>query len=143
MPLRRRGSLARRHPSRRAPEPSGDPDSFELAIEAAIDGLPPVIRSLLANVAVVVADWPTPGQARTEDDQPDYWLYGLYEGTPAIEWAADQVPFPNKITLFRGPLEEDFPDRSELADEIRRTVVHELGHHAGFEEVRLRELGYE
>jgi predicted Zn-dependent protease with MMP-like domain len=119
------------------------PDSFERAVESAIDGLPPEIRSLLASVAVVVADWPTIEQARSGSEEPDQWLYGLYEGTPAVEWAADQVPFPNKITLFRGPLEEDFPEPDELADEIRRTVVHELGHHAGFEEARLRELGYE
>jgi predicted Zn-dependent protease with MMP-like domain len=143
MPIRRRGSLARRHPSRRAPEPSSDPDSFELAVEWAIDGLPAGIRTLLTNVAVVVADWPTAEQARAGNGELDHWLYGLYEGTPAVEWAADQVPFPNKITLFRGPLEGDFPDPDELADEIRRTVVHELGHHAGFEETRLRELGYE
>jgi predicted Zn-dependent protease with MMP-like domain len=143
MPLRRRGSLARRHPSRRATEASGPPDAFERAVEAALDGLPPDIAALLGNVAVVVADWPTPEQARTVSGEIDHWLYGLYEGTPAVEWAADQVPFPNKITLFRGPLEEDFRARDELTEEIRRTVVHELAHHAGFEEARLRELGYE
>jgi predicted Zn-dependent protease with MMP-like domain len=143
MPLRRRGSLARRHPSRRTPEAAGPPDEFERSVELALDSLPQEISELLRNVAIVVADWPTDQQARTDSGELDHWLYGLYEGTPAVEWAADQVPFPNKITLFRGPLEHDFPALGELTDEIRRTVVHELGHHAGFEEARLRELGYE
>ena len=70
-------------------------------------------------------------------------LYGLYEGTPLAEYAADLVPFPNKISLFRLALEEDFPDPDELAEEVRRTVVHELAHHAGIDDERLRELGYE
>jgi hypothetical protein len=56
-------------------------------------------------------------------------LYGLYEGTPRTEWGADLVPFPNKITLYRIPLEEDFPDRRELAEEVRqgellRIILH-------------------
>jgi predicted Zn-dependent protease with MMP-like domain len=143
MPLRRRGSLARRHPDRRAPDQSPPSDDFERLVESALDSLPDDIGRLLSRVAVVVADWPTDAQAATGTGSADGWLYGLYEGTPIIEYASDQVAFPNKITLFRGPLEEDFPDPDELAEEIRRTVVHELGHHAGFDEERLRSLGYE
>jgi predicted Zn-dependent protease with MMP-like domain len=53
------------------------------------------------------------------------------------------VPFPNKISLFRIPLEEDFPDPDELADEVRITVIHELAHHLGIDDDRLDELGLE
>ncbi len=53
------------------------------------------------------------------------------------------VAFPNKISLFRIPLETDFADPAELADEVRRTVVHELAHHAGISDERLHELGYD
>lgn len=112
-------------------------DSFERLVEHALDGLPPDLARLLDNVAVVIEDEPLPSQSA------DGALYGLYEGTPVVEYAADQVAFPNKITLFRLALEEDFPDPDELADEVRRTVVHELAHHAGFSDDRLRELGYE
>jgi predicted Zn-dependent protease with MMP-like domain len=143
MPLRRRGELARRHPRRRASRRTLPPDAFERLVESALDGLPPDIARLLGNVAIVVADWPTDDQAAEGTGDPEGWLYGLYEGTPIVEYAADQVAFPNKITLFRVPLSEDFPDPDELADEVRRTVVHELAHHAGFGEARLRELGYE
>ena len=73
----------------------------------------------------------------------DGWLYGLYEGVPAVEWGAGGVAFPNKITLFRLPLEADFADPDELADEVRRTVHHELGHHAGMSDARLHELDYD
>jgi len=134
VPLRRRGSQARRHPSRRAPLPQ-DADSgdvrFERLVEDALEGLAPDVQRLLANVAIVVEDEPPSGS---------HDLYGLYEGVPATEWGADWAAVPNKITLFRLPLEEDFPDSSELTYEVRRTVLHELAHHAGFDEDRLHEL---
>ena len=50
-------------------------------------------------------------------------------------------PIPNKISLFRLPLEEDFPDPRDLADEVRATVLHELAHHLGIDDDRLDELG--
>lgn len=142
MPIRRRGTLARRHAQRRAAAGTAGPDAFERQVQAALDGLPPEIARLLETVAVVVEDLPTHDRSADSDD-PDGWLYGIYEGTPLIEWGADGVPFPNVITLFRVPLQEDFPDPAELSLEIRRTVVHELAHHAGIDDDRLRELGYD
>jgi predicted Zn-dependent protease with MMP-like domain len=148
MPIRRRGALSRRHPNRRVtvPAPLGSPrrghDPFERLVEYALDGLPPAFRQLLENVAIVVEDEPTPEQNR-DARGGSVGLYGLYEGTPLAEYAADLVPFPNKISLFRLALEEDFPDPDELAEEVRRTVVHELAHHAGIDDERLRELGYQ
>lgn len=97
----------------------------------------------MANVAIVIDDEPDGQQVGSDSHDTDGLLYGLYEGTPATEYAADWVPFPNKITLFRLPLEEDFPDPAELAREVQRTVVHELAHHAGIDEERLTELGYD
>lgn len=144
MPLRRRGGLARRHPDRRTAPVSGParpPDAFERLVEDALDRLPPDALRLLENVAIVVEDWPTADQAWEGTGEEDGWLYGLYEGTPLAAWAADQVPWPNKITLFRGPLEEDFPHPGELAEEVRRTVLHELAHHVGMEHDRIAALG--
>ncbi len=144
MPLRRRGSLARRHPSRRsmASQPgSRPPDAFERVVTEALDGLPEDARRLLATVALVIEDWPSPSQAMEGTGDEDGWLYGLYEGTPIVAYGADLVPFPNKITLFRGPLESDFPHPGELAEEVRITVLHELAHHVGMDHDRLEELG--
>ena len=97
----------------------------------------------LREVAVVVEDEPSRAQLRENGLGPDETLYGLYEGTPRTEWAADWVIAPNKITLFRQPLEEDFPDTLELEEEVRVTVIHELAHHLGIDEDRLEELGYD
>lgn len=131
MPLKRRGSQARRSPTRRAPLPpdmSPAAARFEALVASALDELPDRVRGLLDNVAIVI------------DDESDESLYGLYEGVPMTEWGADYAPVPNKITLFRISLEADFADPTELAAEVRRTVLHELAHHAGFDDPRLSEL---
>src|SRR5207248_1852469 len=81
-------------------------------------------------------------QRRENGLRPDETLYGLYEGVPLDEWGGDSVPVPSRIVLFRLPLEEDFPDPDELADEVRVTILHELAHHLGIEdEDRLAQLG--
>ncbi|MDA8203244.1 MAG: metallopeptidase family protein [Chloroflexi bacterium] len=140
MPMRRRGSQAARRRTSR-PRPSFGQSFFERALERAIDGLPVPLRPLLDEVAIVVDDVPTAEQRRRSRLRPGEMLYGLYEGVPPIEYGADWSPIPNKITLFRQPLEGDFSDPVELAEEIRVTLVHELAHHAGFDEDRLAELG--
>ena len=118
-------------------------ERFEDLVARALDGLPASLRRLLENVAIVIEDEPTPDQLRVGGLGDAETLYGLYEGTPAVEYAADSVPFPNKISLFRLPLEEDFADPAELAHEVQRTVAHELAHHAGISEDRLAALGLE
>lgn len=140
MPLRRRGTLARRHPRRRTRLPDARHASFEKLVERALAGLPPVAQRLLEEVAIVIEEEPTSEQLEAEGLAPTDTLYGLYEGTPIVEYGADWAAFPNKISLFRLPLEEDFPEPVELAREVRRTVLHELAHHAGIDDGRLHEL---
>ena len=83
-----------------------------------------------------------PEQLRENGLGPDETLYGLYEGVPRSEWGADWVPMPSRILVFRLPLEEDFPDPDDLADEVRITILHELAHHLGIDdEDHLAELG--
>jgi predicted Zn-dependent protease with MMP-like domain len=142
MPLRRRGTQARRQPQRRValpPEPLHSP--FEDLVSAALDGLPAEVRRLLENVAIVIEDEPTPEQLQDNEMGPDETLYGLYEGVPGVVYGADWTVLPNKISLFRMPLEQDFPDPAELAREVRRTVVHELAHHAGIDDALLERYG--
>jgi predicted Zn-dependent protease with MMP-like domain len=92
-------------------------------------------------VAIVIDDEPTRDQLAENDLDPDDTLYGLYEGVPRTEYGADWLVAPNRITLFRLPLEEDFPDPDDLAEEVRVTVIHELAHHLGIDDDRLGELG--
>lgn len=134
MPKRRRGlRRPRRQPRHHQP--------FEALVAEALAGIPEPFRSALDEVAIVIDDEPSPDQRQAEALAPDETLYGLYEGIPRTEWGADWTPVPNKITIFRLPLEADFPDPDELAQEVQRTVVHELAHHLGIDDDRLRELG--
>jgi len=107
--------------------------TFEDHVKAALDSLPPPLAAALENVAVVVED--------EHPDDPD--LYGLYEGTPLPERGDMTGALPDKITIFRRPLEDEFDDPGDLEREIRVTVLHELGHYFGLDEDRLAELGYE
>jgi predicted Zn-dependent protease with MMP-like domain len=143
MILKRRGELTRRHPERRVELPQKQHLPFETLVERALDELPEQFRRLLADVAIVIEEVPTPEQTSLSGAPHDAWLYGLYEGVPATEWGADMVPFPNKITLFQLPLETDFPDPNDLAEEVRITVIHELAHHAGIDDERLHELDFD
>jgi predicted Zn-dependent protease with MMP-like domain len=97
--------------------------SFETHVRNALDSLPADLRAGLENVAVVIED------ENAED--PD--LFGLFESEPYL---------PAKVTVYRLPLEESFPDPDELEREIRITVLHELAHYFGIDEDRLDELGY-
>ena len=79
-----------------------------------------------------------------EDEDPsDPDLYGIFEGIPLTEGGPAPGELPNRIAIFRRPLEADFDDVDELREEIRITVLHELGHYFGLDEDRLAELGYE
>jgi predicted Zn-dependent protease with MMP-like domain len=99
--------------------------TFEEHVGQALDSLPPDLARGLRNVAVVIED--------ENADDPD--LLGLFEDAGEF--------MPAKVTIYRLPLEESFPDPAELEREIRVTVLHELAHYFGIEEDRLGELGYE
>jgi predicted Zn-dependent protease with MMP-like domain len=114
---------------------------FEELVTRAIAMLPMPFAAALDEVAVVIEDDLTADQRAENDVAPDDALYGLYEGVPRTEWGADWSPVPNRITLFRLPLEADFADPDDLADEVWVTLIHELAHHLGIDDERLRELG--
>lgn len=110
-------------------------------MEDVLARIPAPFDRALDEVAIVIEDEPSPTQRRDNHLAPDDTLYGLYDGVPRTEWGADLAMVANKISLFRLPLEEDFPDPVELAREVRLTVLHELAHHLGIDDDRLDELG--
>jgi predicted Zn-dependent protease with MMP-like domain len=107
--------------------------TFDEHVRAALDELPPEIAMALTNVAVVVED--------ENPDDPD--LFGLYHGVPLHERGDMAGMPPDKVSIYRLPLEETFPNADDLQEEIRITVLHELGHYFGLGEDRIAELGYE
>jgi predicted Zn-dependent protease with MMP-like domain len=141
MPKRRRGYQPPRPPRR--PTAPVRHRSFESLVEQALASIPMPFARALDEVAIVIADEPSREELAENGLGPDETLYGLYEGVPRTEWGADWVPMPNRITLYRLPLEEDFPDPRDLAEEVRETVIHELAHHLGIDDDRLGELGHD
>jgi predicted Zn-dependent protease with MMP-like domain len=107
---------------------------FEQHVRRALESLPADLRAAITNVEIVVED------ENAED--PD--LFGLYLGIPLTERDSGYAGvLPDKIAIYRLPLEEEFGHDAELLeDEIRITVLHELGHHFGIDEDRLEELGW-
>jgi predicted Zn-dependent protease with MMP-like domain len=105
---------------------------FEEQVAEALDSLPDDISRLRSNVAVVVEDEPPPGLP----------LLGLYSGVPLTRrtsWYGAVAP--DKITIYQGPLERHFGHDPELLRrQVRRVVVHEIAHHFGISDERLREI---
>jgi len=116
---------------------------FDRALRAALSELPPVFRDALTNVAVVVEDWPPDWLLDELGIPPGDTLYGYYHGVPLPERSIqDSGNLPDTISIYRGPLEEDFRDPGELSREIRITLLHEIGHYFGMREEELERLGY-
>jgi predicted Zn-dependent protease with MMP-like domain len=107
-------------------------ERFESWVQDALDSLPPDIAELLDNVAVVIEDWPPPGEN----------LLGLYRGVPHTNrTSAYGGVLPDLITIYRGPLERYYgDDPAVLKAQVKRTVLHEIAHHFGISDERLVEI---
>jgi predicted Zn-dependent protease with MMP-like domain len=105
---------------------------FETLVQRAVDALPAHLRELMSNVEIVIEDEPPPGEH----------LLGLYRGIPLT--ARDRgyvLVLPDKITIYRGPLERLCAnDLERLESEVKRTVLHEIAHHFGISDERLIEI---
>lgn len=109
--------------------------TFDDHVQRAVESLPDELRRAMSNVVIVVED--------ENPEDPD--LYGLYTGVPLTDRGAESYAgaLPDKIEIYRIPLEEEFGDDPELLEEeIRVTVLHEIAHHFGIDEERLDELGW-
>jgi predicted Zn-dependent protease with MMP-like domain len=114
---------------------------FDRAAEAALAGIPAEFARYLENVLIEVRPRPDK-KLMADEDVPDDAL-GVYLGLPLEEQGPDALhPLPDRILIFRDNLCEMCESREELIDEIRITILHEVGHHFGLDEDRLEELGY-
>ncbi len=115
---------------------------FDRLVARALRQLPRDIQDLMDNVAVVVADSPTPDHLAAAGLPPGETLLGLYQGIPLTERTSGYgLVLPDKITIFQKPIEEICGSDQQVVREIRNTVIHELAHHFGLEESDLRRLG--
>ena len=117
-----------------------DDQVFEDWVLEAIEALPATFRERLGSVAIVIEEWPTPGQLQSVGAPG---LYGLYQGIPRSAWGADHVAYPSKITIFRGTLTSRFRTREAMRAKVIDTVHHEIAHHFGISDARLAELARE
>ena len=116
--------------------------AFELLVAEAIAGLPDEFRDKLENLDVVVEDRPMLSQLNDMKLQRGETLLGLYEGVPQTRRGRSYglVP-PDKITVFQKPIEAKCRrDNTDIADEVRRVIQHEIAHHFGIGDARLREI---
>ena len=104
---------------------------FEEMVSDALDTLPPKLARVMRNVVVVV------------EDGTDPHLLGLYQGIPLTERMSDySAVLPDKITIFRNAICAICDTEQDVVDEVRTTVVHEVGHHFGIDDERLHDLGW-
>lgn len=109
-----------------------DPARFEEMVATALDGLPPKLGELMRNVVVVVDHEPGPPG-----------LLGLYQGIPLTSRTTNYAGvLPDQITIYRHAICAISASEAEVADQVRITVVHEVGHHFGIGDERLEELGW-
>ncbi|MBE7553930.1 MAG: metallopeptidase family protein [Anaerolineales bacterium] len=117
-------------------------EEFEQLVIQALEDLPDFFKEQLQNVDVVVADWPSEAELRSVGLQPGQLLFGLYHGIPLTKRSSHYgLVLPDKITIYRLSIEQVCRTPEEVMQRVQRTVKHELAHHFGISDDRLRELG--
>lgn len=106
-------------------------EEFEGLVADALDDIPPELASAMDNVAVQVDEESPPGR-----------LFGLYQGVPLTTRGHYSGRMPDRITIFKETICQVCKTRDDVVRQVRRTVIHEVGHHFGISDARLRELGW-
>ena len=118
-----------------------DKEKFRELVAEAISGLPEEFRDKLNNVDVVVADFPSPAQLAGARLGRHQTLLGLYQGVPQTRRGRRYgLVVPDKISIFRRPIEARCRSEAEITAVIARVVRHEIAHHFGIGDGRLRQL---
>jgi predicted Zn-dependent protease with MMP-like domain len=108
---------------------------FEHVVREALDSLPKRFAGMVKNVVIAVEEEPNDEDLDSfehdEDGDDDHELLGIYRGVPLIERTHDEPLLPDEIAIFRGPINRVTRTRQEAVEEVRETVIHELGHYFG------------
>lgn len=109
-----------------------EPEPFERMVGQALDGVPLKLGEVMRNVAVTV-----------DQDSTDLTLLGLYQGVPLTARTSHySAVMPDRITIFRNAICAICRSEDEVVEQVRRTVIHEIGHHFGIDDERLHDLGW-
>ena len=114
---------------------------FEALVARAMRSLPKTFRDKIKNIAVVVEDWADADTLAEMGIEPPDTLYGLYRGIDLTRRDASYGNvLPDVVTIYQGPIEEDAADEEEMAEIVRETVVHELGHYFGLDDETMHRI---
>jgi predicted Zn-dependent protease with MMP-like domain len=106
-------------------------EEFEELVERALEDIPAALRSAMDNVVVLIDDVTPPGR-----------LFGLYQGVPLTKRGTYSAAMPDRITIFKETICAVCENTDDVERQVRATVIHEVGHHFGIGDARLRELGW-
>ena len=114
---------------------------FEALVDKALRRLPRKFKERIANVAVIVEDWADDETLADVGIEPPDTLYGLYRGVDLTRRDSGYGNvLPDTITIYQGPIEEDCTDEADMADLIRETVIHEVGHYFGLDDETMHRI---
>jgi predicted Zn-dependent protease with MMP-like domain len=112
---------------------------FEKIVDSGISAIPERFLVKLNNVGIVIENEPTQAQLKKLKIKKGWTLFGLYEGVPQAKRNAYYgAVLPDKITIFKKPIEEAARDEKDIKEIVRNTVWHEIAHHFGMDEARVR-----
>ena len=115
-------------------------EQFAKVVEEVLDALPEEFRERIRNVAVLLEDLP-PGQSSARIRQPRQLLLGTFRGVPATKKSIFDLPTgPDYVVLYQNNIEAVCSSEAELREQIRRTVIHEIGHYFGMDEEQLKDV---
>jgi predicted Zn-dependent protease with MMP-like domain len=106
-------------------------EEFDELVANALDDIPEELRAAMDNVVVLVDDVSPPGP-----------LFGLYQGVPLTKRGRYSAATPDRITIFKETICNACGSAQDVERQVRKTVIHEVGHHFGIGDARLRELGW-
>ena len=114
---------------------------FEAVVERALRRLPRAFKDKLVNIVVVVEDWADDETLEEMGIEPPDTLYGLYRGVDLTSRDSSYGNvLPDTVTIYQGPIEEDCESEEEMAEVIRDTVVHEIGHYFGLDDETMHRI---
>lgn len=114
---------------------------FEALVDKALRRLPRPFKEKLANIAVVVEDWPDDETLDEMGIEAPDTLYGLYRGVDLTRRDSGYGNvLPDTVTIYQGPIEEDCVDERDMADLVRETVIHEIGHYFGLDDDTMHQI---